>query len=526
MAGKVRYLLNRGGRYFARLVIPKELRPFMDKRTELRSALGADYRQALRNLPGAVTALQHNIALAERRAAGAGAAKAAPGRYPLQNDQIAQLSYQQRLAQDDQARNANPHYAGVGIDDGFVAQLRSGMAGTLTDLALKELVGHRIDHFVRAGNTGAIFGSEDWRSLARAICISEYEAIGRIAERDEGTFDGIPTIPLMLNAAPPMDDLPPVSIRTLFSDYVASRQLIGSQRDHGKRQEPVVQSLIEFVKHEDARRLTRRNIIDWRDKLMKTLAPKTVSDIYLSAIRSMLTWAVDNERLSENAAASVKQAKRKNVYSRERGYTAAEATAVLQASQSYMPLVWINGKVREHASTVAAKRWAPILCAFTGARISEMTQLRKQDIRQEGLVHILRITPDAGTVKAGGYRDVPIHPQIIEQGFLNFVESSRDGPLFNRSPSADPNTQLRSSKRLANQIAEWLGSLNLVPDGLWPNHAFRHRFKTVGRDIGVSDRVIDAICGHAGRTAGDSYGDVTIVARARVISQFPSYVLT
>ena len=302
--------------------------------------------------------------------------------------------------------------------------------------------------------------------------------------------------------------------------------MVGSQRDKGKRQEPVIKSLINFVGHEDARRLTRRNIFDWRDKLLTTHAPKTVSDIHLSAVRSLLNWAVDNERLSENAAASVKQSKGKKVYSRERGYTADEALTVLQASRDYKPLVWINGAIREHVSTTAAKQWAPILCAFTGARISEMTQLRKEDIRQEGLIHVLRITPDAGTVKAGGYRDVPIHPQIVELGFLSYVASCKDGPLFNRSPSHDVKTQLRSSRRLANQIADWLGSLNLVPEGLWPNHAFRHRFKTVGREIGVSDRVIDAICGHAGKTAGDDYGDVTIAARHRVIVQFPKYNLT
>ncbi|TPJ72443.1 hypothetical protein FJ419_28000 [Mesorhizobium sp. B2-6-2] len=52
MAGRVRNLLNRNGRYFARLVIPKELRPYMDGRTELRTALGPDYRTALKALPG------------------------------------------------------------------------------------------------------------------------------------------------------------------------------------------------------------------------------------------------------------------------------------------------------------------------------------------------------------------------------------------------------------------------------------------------------------------------------------------
>ena len=44
MAGLVRILLNLDWRNFARLVIPKDLRSFMDGETELRQALGPDYR--------------------------------------------------------------------------------------------------------------------------------------------------------------------------------------------------------------------------------------------------------------------------------------------------------------------------------------------------------------------------------------------------------------------------------------------------------------------------------------------------
>ena len=51
MTGRVLHLLNRDGRYFARLVVPKELRPYMDAKTELRTALGPDYRTALKTLP-------------------------------------------------------------------------------------------------------------------------------------------------------------------------------------------------------------------------------------------------------------------------------------------------------------------------------------------------------------------------------------------------------------------------------------------------------------------------------------------
>ena len=111
MAGKVRHLINRSGRYHARLVVPKALRGIVGK-TELREPLGADYRQALKLLPGAVARLQHEIALAEQKAH---RPKTDSARYPLTPDQLAYSHYMQRLDFDDELRN-DPRYAMVGID--------------------------------------------------------------------------------------------------------------------------------------------------------------------------------------------------------------------------------------------------------------------------------------------------------------------------------------------------------------------------------------------------------------------------
>lgn len=67
MAGKIKNFVNRSGRYHARFVVPKDLRAIIGK-TELRTPLGGDYREAIKLLPGAVTQLQYQIGLAERQA--------------------------------------------------------------------------------------------------------------------------------------------------------------------------------------------------------------------------------------------------------------------------------------------------------------------------------------------------------------------------------------------------------------------------------------------------------------------------
>lgn len=64
-----------------------------------------------------------------------------------------------------------------------------------------------------------------------------------------------------------------------------------------------------------------------------------------------------------------------------------------------------------------------------------------------------------------------------------------------------------------------------MPKDLQPCHGWRHRFKTVGIELGISERVIDAIQGHAGRRAADDYGDVTIKARCDAIARYPAFIL-
>lgn len=224
---------------------------------------------------------------------------------------------------------------------------------------------------------------------------------------------------------------------------------------------------------------------------MNDLSAKTVNDIYLSAVRSLFTWAVENDRLPENVAQNVKQPKPRKVYGRERGYTDAEAVKVLKASRAYEPQPDSIGRMRESEQMANLKPWVPIICALTGARVSEITQLRKEDIRKVDGHWVARITPDAGTVKSGGYRDVPLHSQIIEEGFAQFVADAEPGPMFHNA--TEPEKYQNAAVIVSNKLSDWLRLSGLRPEGQQPNHAWRHRLKTQCRELGVSDRVVDAI---------------------------------
>lgn len=56
------------------------------------------------------------------------------------------------------------------------------------------------------------------------------------------------------------------------------------------------------------------------------------------------------------------------------------------------------------------------MCAYTGARAGEMTQLRSEDIQKTGEVYFAHLTPSAGTIMSGRARTVPLHEHLVELG--------------------------------------------------------------------------------------------------------------
>jgi len=137
----------------------------------------------------------------------------------------------------------------------------------------------------------------------------------------------------------------------------------------------------------------------------------------------------------------------------------------------------------------AARRWVPWLLAYSGARPQDITQLRGKDVQAVDGIWTLNVTPEAGTVKNAQARRVPLHNHLIEQGFLDFVKSKGDGPLFYRprraqGDNSEPTKQSKSPAAQARQrLAAWVRKIGVNDEHLSPNHAWRHTFKLIGRRI-------------------------------------------
>ena len=158
-------------------------------------------------------------------------------------------------------------------------------------------------------------------------------------------------------------------------------------------------------------------------------------------------------------------------------------------------------------------------------------QLRGVDIIEQDGVNAIAIKPDAGTVKMGRGRVVPLHEHLIAQGFLAFVASRRhNGPLFyDRSKaelpvSAATNPRKPRHARPRERLAAWIRSLGIKDNEVRPNHAWRHTFKRLAARRGIEPGMRDTICGQQScAELQTEYETPALEDMAAALKKFPRY---
>lgn len=314
---------------------------------------------------------------------------------------------------------------------------------------------------------------------------------------------------------------PKVSLKGLLDAWWIEAKATGRKPSTHESYRNTMTTFVAYLGHDDASRVTRSEVLGFKNHRLASMNPrtgrqvsaKTVKDSDLSGLKTIFGWAVTNGKMASNPAEGVTIKLGKPLKLRSKGFSDSEANAILEAALHIKP----GG---ERPEMFAAKRWVPWLCAYTGARVGELAQLRKEDVRREGRHWVMTITPDAGTVKTNEARDVVLHPHLVKLGFIEFVKKAQPGHLFLR-PSREGSV-LGPLRGLKNRLAEF--ARTVVPDqNVAPNHGWRHRFKTVGLDVGVQHRVLDAIQGQKPRNVAEGYGEVTIRAQAAAMAKVPRY---
>lgn len=149
--------------------------------------------------------------------------------------------------------------------------------------------------------------------------------------------------------------------------------------------------------------------------------------------------------------------------------------------------------------------WLPLVLLYTGMRLSEPLQVAAEDVIVDGPNPHFRLLASRIKLKNhGSERNVPIHPDLIDFGFADFVRSRQAS-----NPKARLFRNLVSKGLLTNYVSTKLGRYLRevgISDPRVVTHSFRHHAKDVLRNAKVPKDVADRITGHAPGTTGDNYG--------------------
>jgi integrase len=318
---------------------------------------------------------------------------------------------------------------------------------------------------------GLVLDAESRLGVIKEAGRALIEVAARLKRNAEGDYSHDP----VADRFPKWEDAKPnastISIHDVFDRWKRERTPAPSTVATWKG---FVKSFVSHLGHNDMSRVRKEHVLAWKDALiLEGFSAGSLQVGRIAAIKALFSFAIDNALVSANPFDGIKPLRQKRkAGTRMLPYTDDEVARLLALSR---------------LEKVSSRRWIPWLLACTGARVAEIAQLWGCRILQVDGIHFLHIAPaeDFGTLKNSvSEREVPIHPAILEQGFLDFVASKGKGPLFYGKAVKSKDGGMHASKGVGNHLAQWVRKQGFTDKRKAPNHAFRHWFKTTCQSAG------------------------------------------
>ncbi|MBV4533321.1 site-specific integrase [Pseudomonas sp. SWRI107] len=342
------------------------------------------------------------------------------------------------------------------------------------------------NHLAEAASLGRFTGSQQ-RAIGtgqRVLRAAQERLEGRPQELTEiigelsCSTSVAPSVSLSVNASLPLSVLPsdePVTFETLSGLYLAERKGNVTATTH-KSVTSACRTLSGLLGDLNLKTHTRADMVALKEKVIDGRKPLT-SNKLLTQLSTVMSWAVNNGFLERSFDKGLKI---------ERG---AESTRKPLTQDQVV-------KIMDHANGLAIddwKRWALSLGVLTGARIGEIYQLTKEDIKQVDGITVIDINKDENggkTLKNSfSVRQVPLVDGAYGfslQTFLEWVDAN-EGRLFKAK-------EHYFNKPLNEALREPLG---LASGGNQSFHSLRHSLSGLLKAAATPEVIAQSITGHS-----------------------------
>lgn len=252
--------------------------------------------------------------------------------------------------------------------------------------------------------------------------------------------------------------------------------------------------------------MTDRQIVKWgKDNNVPTPAARTLN-LRLQLVRAFFKYLIDKDSIRKNPCDSFSKGVRVvDAEKKRRAFTDIELAEMFD-----------HQRFTSWASKYPHRWWMPMIGLFTGARVTEVAQLKVADIDQvDGfwVIHIRQTIDDDLVGKGAKFRSrakikcpssvrtIPIAQELINAGFLEYVEDvgKHHARLFpHLKHRIKPKTGLLDGEGYAPifkmQFRKYIRDFSSVEQLGF--HAFRHRFISVMAAKKIPREVIGSMTGH------------------------------
>ena len=259
-----------------------------------------------------------------------------------------------------------------------------------------------------------------------------------------------------------------ISLKKAIEEY---KQRIKPDRERDGRSKvktfngPISKSLEEFEFWAGSSayvyNLTRNDLSKFTTAMLsKGLAKSTVRD-KLSYISGFFEFAQNSQYFANGDNPATKQV---TVTSRDKRASAKRGWRRFTDEQLQAIFHRSNFKMLAGVDT----RWISLLALYTGSRPNELAQIELVDCVRVGSLHCLQITDegeDMSTKNDHTQRLIPLHPELIELGFLERVEALKLSGEKRLFPSTNPKALNGPAQAVGKKFSAYLKALKIEPRG-------------------------------------------------------------
>ncbi len=215
---------------------------------------------------------------------------------------------------------------------------------------------------------------------------------------------------------------------------------------------------------------------------------------HIKRANTFFIWCIDERKLKgvnplQNRSSVVK--KKDSKRPTKTGAKRNKAFFSSQLENIFNPKTYLNFRI-------AADYWCPLVMLFSGGRINEIAQLYCDDVlryRNIDYIYIHAKRPDMSIKNSASERFVPLHPTLIELGFIEYVKLLKKAGIarvFYELPHSEVNGY---GDAASGHFDTYLKSINEKEKGK-VTHAFRHLFADTLKQKGAHPDRLEELLGH------------------------------